>query len=111
MVVHAGAEALVAVVRHRVGSQCDDRHTLARPLLAGADLPGRLVAVHLRHRAVHEDQVEGVPRPGIERLPAVVRHRHAVALDLQDAERDLLVDDVVFHEQDFAARSRRSLER
>ena len=47
-------------------------------------------------------------RVRIQRFPAVVRDGHAVALDLQDAERDLLVDQVVFHHQDMAADSGRA---
>jgi hypothetical protein len=55
MIVHAGAQALFAVVRHGVGGQRDDRHPSSRRLLADADFPRRLVAVHLGHRAVHQE--------------------------------------------------------
>ena len=103
MVVHAGAQAGLAVLRHRIGGQCDDGQALARRLLARADLPGRLESVHLGHVAIHQDEVEVALRVGIQRFAAVVDHRHAVALDLQDAERNLLVDEVVFHQQDLAA--------
>ena len=44
-------------------------------------------------------------RVRVERLAAVVHDGHAVALDLQDAERHLLVDEVVFDHQDMAAGS------
>jgi len=47
--------------------------------LARADLARRLEAVHFRHVAVHQDQVEYALRVGVHRLAAVARHRDLVA--------------------------------
>ena len=109
MVVHACVQAFFTILRHRIGSQCDDGHALAdRRALASADFPGRLESVHLGHVAIHQNEIEGALRVGIQRFPAIVDDRYAVALDLQYAKRNLLVDEIVFHQQNIAANPGRS---
>ena len=68
IVVHAGRQACRPVAGHRRGREGDDRET--QPL--GPDGTGRFEAVHLRHVAIHENQVEGSGADGGHRLEAVV---------------------------------------
>ena len=99
VVVHAGGQARLAVALHRVGGHRDDARALAvRP--SRRDAPRRLEAVHLGHLHVHQHHVVGLARDRLDRLDAVRRQVGAVAHLLQQAQRQLLVHDVVFGEQD-----------
>ena len=73
IVIHPRGQAFLPVAHERVGGQGDDAGPLA-PGVSGQrgpfplpERPGRLVPVHVRHLAVHQDQVEafpGQPIPG-----------------------------------------------
>ena len=80
----AGVEALPAIVLHGLGGQGDDRQLAELRQLA--DRPRRLVAVHLRHHDVHQDDVD-VRRPAedVQRLPAVLGREHVHPPVLQHA--------------------------
>jgi hypothetical protein len=58
VVVHAGGQAFFGVAALGVGRHRHQRRAPADGLLEGADVGGRFVAVHLRHAAIHQDQVE-----------------------------------------------------
>lgn len=59
VVVHARLEALLPVAGHRVGGECDDGDAFCgRGRLSLADGASRLIAIHFRHMAIHEDEVE-----------------------------------------------------
>src|SRR5437867_3841443 len=60
VVVHARFEAAHAVGQQRIGGERDDGRVHAALALAVADAPRRLVAVHHRHVAVHDDEVVAV---------------------------------------------------
>jgi hypothetical protein len=93
----AGLEALLAVALHRLGGQGDDREVGEARVLA--DLAGGLVAVHLGHHDVHQDDVDvRVLAEGLDALAAVlgVDDRHAVPLEhTRDGENvaNVVVDD------------------
>jgi len=54
--IHARLQALLSVSRQDGGGQRDDA-SIRVDALAAADLPGRLIPVHHRHLAIHEDEV------------------------------------------------------
>ena len=97
VVARAGLEALLAVALHRLRGQRDHREVL--PLGALADAAQRLVAVHLRHHDVHQDDVDvRVLLELGERALAVlgVDHVHLVALEQRRQREDVaqvVVDD------------------
>mmetsp|Transcript_14755 Transcript_14755/g.39386 ORF Transcript_14755/g.39386 Transcript_14755/m.39386 type:complete len:322 (+) Transcript_14755:1809-2774(+) len=117
VVSHPVRHALVAVARHRVRRQRDDRRRLEpKPLLRTADETASLVAVHDGHVAIHEDQVVpkgaavlGVGLGGglvaarlkkqLERLGAVPRLGHDVAHFLKHRLDDLHIELVVLRHQ------------
>ena len=94
VVVHACGQAPLALARHCVGGHRDDRHVPAASLVV-ADLPGRLVAVHLRHVAVDQQRV----------IVAAADHGHgfrpragdvgSITQALDHSQRHLLVGRVV----------------
>ena len=109
MVVHAGFETLLAILRHRIGRERNDRHMLAGAALnlTLANRAGGVVAIHLGHVAIHQDEIEVLFGARIKRLDAVVGDHHAVALQLvEHADGDRLVDQVVLDQQHGAAAAR-----
>lgn len=92
MVVHARSEAGVAVFVEGVRGHGQDRG--GRVGRQRADPARRLQPVHHRHLDVHQDQVVG----------AVARHGEGGLADVgQQFQRHLLVDGIVFGQQDAAA--------
>ena len=71
------------------------------------DPPRGFEPVHLRHLHVHQHDVVGLPLDRLDGLDAVRREVGAVAHLLQDAQRELLVDDVVLGQQDAQRMARR----
>src|SRR5260370_32086128 len=65
-----------------------------------SDLPGSLVAVHVRHLAIHEHDLVGNTLEGRQRLQAIGGNISAIAEGFQLFKRDLLVQGAVFHQQD-----------
>ena len=92
-----------------MGGHGDDRGVAAGLLLAGANGGGRLQPVHVGHLHVHQHQVEGLRLPGGNRLLAVVGHGDRVALALEQAHGQLLVDQAVFGQQHAHAADRLGL--
>ncbi len=99
VVVHAGGEAGVAIALEGVGGEGDDAG-LALGGEVGADLAGGLEAVHLGHLEVHENEVVGAAFEGAEGFEAVGDSVGAVAEAFEEAEGDLLVNEVVFDDED-----------
>jgi len=98
VVVHAGFEALFAFTAHGIGGHGDDAHGGA--VGAGADAAGRLVAVEFGHLAIHEDKVVGADVERGEDLESVAGDIGLVTDVVEEAEGDLLVDDVIFSQED-----------
>ena len=69
-------------------------------MFALADLRGGGVAIQLRHLAIHEHEIVGFARQRGERLAAVGDDVGGETELFEQAERDLLVDDVVLGEED-----------
>ena len=80
-----------------------------RTLFAGADVSGRLVAVHDRHLPVHQDQVVQVLLPEGDGLPAVFGQVDPAAERLQHGRGHLLVHPVVLDQQDVCVQRRVTL--
>ena len=95
VVVHAGLEAALPV---GVGGQADDRD-MCLGRLATADCGGRLVAVHDRHVAVHEDRRVAARRGSGHRRCAVGDDIDAEAEALEHERLDLPVDGVILGQQ------------
>ena len=108
VVVHAGLEADVSIPLHRVGGESDDGHVPAAGGLGLGPLPladdrRRLIAVHDRHLAVHQDEI----RPSrLDRLDGLASVDGVEAREAQFGDHlagDLAVDLVVLHQQDHPA--------
>jgi hypothetical protein len=101
VVVHAHLEARLPVALHGVGGERDDRRAAGRRIggLAGADLPRGAEAVHHRHLAVHEDQVEALLRERAHPLGAVRDGAHLAAQRLEQHHGHAAVDLVVLAQQ------------
>jgi hypothetical protein len=70
-----------------------------------ADGARRVVAVQLRHLAVHQHEVVVLAFQLQERVTSVLGQANVVAESLEDARGDELVDRVVFHDQHVPRRS------
>ena len=103
--VHARIQALLPFLDRGVGRHGNDRK--ARESRVRSDVLCRLVAIHLRHLQVHQHHVvrrrHGLAQHLADRLHAVVRHRHRGTHALQQLHGDLLVNLVVFGEQNAQA--------
>ena len=97
-VVHPGGEAAFAVLDRRAGGQRHDRQAAAP--LGGADAGGRLVAVHLRHQAVHQHDVEASARDGRHGFGAVAGDLDAMPELRQHPDGHHLVERRVLGQQD-----------
>jgi len=72
-----------------------------RQLVLGRQAAARLEPVHLRHLHIHQHHVIGLALDAFDRLDAVGRHVGAVAHLRQQAQREFLVHEVIFHEKEF----------
>ena len=97
--IHAGVQALLLVALHRVRGQRHDGRPRAAAQRQSADDPGCLVAVHHRHLAVHQHQIEGAVAHQRHSFGAVVGHLPLQAELLQHRLGHALVDRVVFDQQ------------
>src|SRR5260370_6950468 len=67
---------------------------------ASPDLLGRLITIHLRHLAIHQDRGVRHKAGGHDGFTAVGHDIGAIAERREDAERHLLIDDIVFGDKD-----------
>ncbi len=100
VIVHAGIEAPFALTGHCVRRHRDDRQLGKRRHLT--DLRSRFIAVHLGHLDIHQHQIEGMPLQHRQRILAVARRADQQPHVLQQLARHLLIDQVVFNQQDVA---------
>ena len=68
---------------------------MPRGRFALADRAGGLEPIHLRHLAVHEDEIVGELGEELHRFETVGRHVDPAAQLLQEANGDFLVDHIV----------------
>jgi len=100
ILIHARVEAMSVVFFHGVGGHGDDVGSFRRGE-AGTNTVGRFEAIHFGHLDVHEDKVVFLAFDGLDGFEAVGGKVGVIAELLEDAKGDLLVDDVVFGDQDF----------
>ena len=84
----------------RAGGQRDDGHMPAATGLELAYLFRRGKPIHLWHLHIHQDQVIGFFHVGLHRQPAMVHHINLVPQTGEDVRGELLVDRVVFGQED-----------
>ncbi len=99
IVLHSRRQTPLAIAFHRFRRHRDDAGTLLRRP-AGAYLAARLEAVHARHLDVHENHVVGILLDSRQRLPPVRRDVRGVSELLEEADGDVLIDGIVFGQQD-----------
>ena len=99
IVVHSRRQAPGARVGHHIRRQRDDRDPRA-VLFLFPDQAARRVAVHLGHLAIHQDRRVGRARGRLDRLLAVRHDIRRIAEAGENAEGDLLIDDIVLGDQD-----------
>ncbi len=97
--VHAGLQAGLLVARHGVGRERDDRHAGLARVRKGTDGGGGLKAIHHRHLAVHQHQVEARIAHLRHRLGTVDGQHPFLAKLVQHGGGDALIDRVVLHQQ------------
>ncbi len=102
VIVHAGGEAALAIASHDVGGHRQDRNVLP-DVFPLAQLPGGGQPIHHRHLHVHQDQVVGSLGRHIQCDGTIAGHAHFGAHRLQQLQRHLLIELVVFRQQDLQA--------
>ena len=104
VVVHAGGKTFFTRAVHCIARHCDDVGALGRAVaLTGFALTNfhrGLVTVQIRQLAVHENDIVMDQFQGLQNLTAIGHGDGAAAELLQQTNRDLLVDGVVFRDQD-----------
>ena len=103
---HPRGHALLLIALEGIRRQGNDRNARRlRAHLAFADGAGRLEAVHDGHLAIHEHDIEGLARDGVDGLATISDAFDHAAHTFQEIARDLLIDETVFDEQHFVAPS------
>ena len=76
--VHAGGEAVIAILAHDIRGERDDGQALAEAFLALplTDAGGGGEAVHYRHLAVHQHRIDAALGDAIQGLGAIVGEDH-----------------------------------
>ncbi len=101
MLVHAGIDTKLAVGLRSIGGHGQYRQHL--PALVPADFACGLQAVHHRHLHIHQHQVVSSGERHFEGFLTVAGNFDDKAFILQDFAGDLLIEQVVFRQQDAAA--------
>jgi hypothetical protein len=70
----------------------------------GTHAPRRLIAVHVGHLAIHEDQIESFRAQELERLRAGARDPHGAVEALEQALRDILIGRMILDHENPARR-------
>ncbi|MGA1994360.1 MAG: hypothetical protein ABSH45_01160 [Bryobacteraceae bacterium] len=99
IVVHAGRETDLAGALEGFGGHGDDGRVPAGRFGA-ADRAGSGVAIHFGHVAIHEDQRIGEKADHPDGFVAVGGDVDAEAELFEQAHGDLLIDGVIFRDQD-----------
>ncbi|OPY79760.1 MAG: hypothetical protein A4E70_02034 [Syntrophus sp. PtaU1.Bin005] len=109
IIVHSRVHAGPAVAFQGMGRERDNGDpavpgfSFTKPL-PFPDFPGRFIAVHPRHLAVHQDEVVMPGGPGINGSKTVLHHVDVTAEVVQHGRGDRLVDRVVFSQKDAESR-------
>ncbi len=106
VIIHADGEAFFSVPLHCARGEGDymnwrlPRTGLRRVLLLFANQPRGLIAVHLGHLVVHEDQAVGNALQGLEHFETIRGSVNRAAHLGHQGEGDLLINNVVLGQQD-----------
>ena len=102
VVVHADGQAALALTAHGGSREGDDADALTPGVrsLGPPDRPRGVIAVHLRHVAVHQDHIVDLALAGLDRLPSVHNHFGLVAELVEDQRGEAAVDVVVLGDED-----------
>src|ERR1043166_762436 len=98
VIVHPRRYAPRAVAFEGVGRHGNDPRVFCRAFMA-SNLSRRLVTVHLRHLAIHQHEIVRNASERLDCFAPVADRIRAIAEFLQLSQRNLLIDDVVFREQ------------
>jgi len=98
--IHAAGEVALAIALHGVGGDGVDGQVCAGVLLLLADGEGGFNAVHVGHLDIHEDAVEDLGFEEFEDLETTGGKGCAMASLFEQAQGELLVDEVVFGDED-----------
>src|SRR5262249_53213075 len=108
MVVHSSSQTAVALLYRSVSRHRDYRQW-GEPVVF-ANSSRRLVTIHHRHLQIHQYHVVPMRRRTLKQhvysLAAVVSDINRCARALKEFDSDLLIDLVVFSEQDLSAEKR-----
>jgi len=98
--VHARGETVFEVAFEGVGVHGHDGDVGAGEFLALANEARGLVAVHVGHLDVHEDEVEVAGLPGLDGEKSVGGDGDGEAAFFQEADGEGLIDAIVFGKED-----------
>lgn len=94
IVIHAGANAALAIALHGVSGEGYYRGPLGGTF-RGSNSRGGLKAIHFRHLAVHKNKIELAAAGGGDRFNTIANHFYVGVEALQDVASDFLIDEVV----------------
>ena len=103
VIIHARLETALAVALHGVRGHGNDWNAQAGLRLARADKTRRFEAVHAGHLRIHQHRVVGIVAGFLKRLPARFHRVHRKTCFLEKNDRQFLVDQIVFGNQDSLA--------
>src|SRR6185295_18021319 len=108
VVVHPSRKTHRPISLRGMSREGNNRNASRTLSLVAANRAGRRIAVHPWHLAIHENQVIGDSRSGLNGLLPSAHTIHSTPQRLQHGERNLVVDWIVFGHQDPATNIRRS---
>ena len=97
VVIHASGKATFTIRLLRISGHGDHRD-VGIPF-GITNTPHRLQAVHLGHHHVHQHHVVLVLRQHVQRNQTIGRHSNPMSPTLEQGKCDLLIDQVVFNQQ------------
>ena len=101
--VHAGRLAFLSISAHRIRRQRDDRYMSRLLQFANAARGGH--AVHDRHLHIHQHDVKTRSLAGRHAFSAIAGDLDAAAQAFQEFNRDLLIDEIILHQQDLPGKA------
>ena len=98
-IIHAGCQTAVSILAHCRCGHSNNGYVSTYSLFP-ADFRRGLQAVHLRHLNIHENQIEIILSPLLQRFQAIPCQRDPVSHLAQHTQGDFLIHQVVFGQQD-----------
>src|SRR6185295_4513230 len=96
-IIHSGLSTFLFVLRRRVPGEGNDRQMPGRGVFLSSDLLCGLIAIHLRHLAIHQHGIVGGAGNGIYSLPPIPRHLHLTSKLLEEFTCHNLIDLIVVY--------------